>query len=70
MRIKEENARRIIQIARQVKTTNWSKNDLLIVLKKLKNRKCRDPGGVINEIYKPNLIGFDLQEALLDLFNQ
>ena len=70
MRIKEENARRVIQIARQVKTTNWSKNDLLIVLKKLKNGKCRDPGGIINEIFKPNLIGSDLQEALLDLFNQ
>ena len=51
MNIKEENARRIIQIARQMKTPNWSKGELLKVLKSLKSGKCRDPGGLINEIF-------------------
>ena len=69
MKLKEENARRIIQIARQVKTPNWSKSELLKVLKSLKSGKCRDPGGLINEIFKPDVLGSDLQEALLDLLN-
>ena len=38
-------------------------------MSKLKSGKCRDPGGLINEIFKPGVIGTDLQEALLDLFN-
>ena len=69
MKLKEENARRIIQIARQVKTPNWSKSELLKVLKSLKSGKCRDPGGLINEIFKPDVLGSVLQEALLDLLN-
>ena len=69
MKIKEENSLRLIEIARGVKTQNWSKEDLSKVLSKLKNGKCRDPGGIINEIFKPGVIGSDLQEALLDLFN-
>ena len=69
MRIKEENALRVIEIARQVKTVNWSQEDLTKVLRKLKSGKYRDPGGLINEIFKPGVIGCDLQEALLDLFN-
>ena len=28
-----------------------------------------DPGGMINELFKPGVIGYDLQEALLDLLN-
>ena len=40
------------------------------VLKSLKNNKCRDPAGLINEIFKPGVIGLDLQLALLDLFNK
>ena len=35
----------------------------------MKNNKCRDPSGVINEIFKPGVVGADLQIALLDLFN-
>ena len=69
MKLKEENAIRIINIARKVKTNNWSHKELSIVLSKLKNGKCRDPGGIINEIFKPGVIGCDLQEALLDLLN-
>ena len=34
MKIKEENSLRIIAIARQVKTLNWSQDDLTKVLKK------------------------------------
>ena len=69
MKIKEENARRIIDIAREVKTPPWTAKELSTVLKSLKNNKCRDPNSMINEIFKPGVIGTDLQIALLDLFN-
>ena len=69
MEMKPENARRIINLARKVKTPPWSREELSKVLKLLKNNKCRDPSGLLNEIFKPGVIGADLQIALLDLFN-
>ena len=69
MNIKEENARRIINIAREVKTPSWTAEELSRVLKSLKSNKCCDPNSLINELFKPGVIGSDLQIALLDLFN-
>ena len=69
MKIKEENAQRIINLAREVKTPPWTQAELQKVLKSLKSNKCRDPNGMINEIFMPRVIGEDLQIALLDLFN-
>ena len=39
------------------------------VLKGLKNNKTRDPHGLINEIFKPGVLGKDLKMAILNLFN-
>ena len=69
MEIKEGNAQRIINIAKEVKTPPWTQAELQKVLKSLKSNKCRDPNGMINEIFMPGVIGVDLQIALLDLFN-
>ena len=69
MKIKEENAKRIICLSREIKTLPWTSEELHKVLKSLKNDKCRDPYGMINELFKPGVIGSDLQIALLDLFN-
>ena len=69
MKIKEENAKRIINIAKEIKTLPWTSEELSRVLKSLKNNKCRDPNGMINELFKPCVIRADLQIALLDLFN-
>ena len=70
MKLKEENVRRILKTCRNVKTPPWTENELKIVLKSLKNQKCRDPAGLINEIFKPGVIGLDLQHSLLELFNK
>ena len=43
--------------------------DLEKILKKMKTNKTRDPHGLINEIFKPGVVGCDLKEAILDLFN-
>ena len=49
---------------------DWTLNDLNVVLKKLKNNKSRDPSGLINEIFKPGVIGQDLKLGMLKLFNK
>ena len=69
MKMKEDNARKVINIARQAKTPPWSMEEMKKVLKTLKNNKCRDPCGLINELFRPGVIGAHLQVALLDLFN-
>ena len=48
---------------------DWSIRNLSDALKSLKNNKTRDPNGFINELFKPPIIGKDLQQALLDLVN-
>ena len=43
--------------------------NLRAVLKGLKSNKARDPLGMANEIFKPNVIGEQLEFALLSLMN-
>ena len=51
------------------KSEDWQLEDLLKVLKHLKNNKSRDPDGYINEIFKPKVIGTNLRDGLLQLAN-
>ena len=51
------------------KSADWNLKDLRSTLKSLKNNKTRDPGGLINELFKPGVIGKDLEKALLNLVN-
>mgnify|MGYP003328820621 CR=1 FL=1 len=57
-------------IAKSQKTAPWTRNQLLKVLKTLKKIKARDPWGLANEIFKPEVAGDDLISALLKLVNQ
>jgi hypothetical protein len=50
-------------------TSDWSESDLIHTLKSLNNNKSCDPGGLINEIFKPPVIGGDLIDSLLKLIN-
>ena len=43
------------------KTPDWTLDDLEVVLKGLKNKKCRDPLGYINEIFKSDVCGDNLK---------
>jgi hypothetical protein len=52
------------------KSPPWSSDELLRVIKKLKTNKTRDPMGLINEIFKPRIIGQDLFSALQALINE
>ena len=51
------------------KTSEWSEADLDGALKTLKSNKSRDPAGLINDIFKPAVIGKDLKFALLNFLN-
>ena len=44
--------------------------DLEAVLKSLQTGKCRDPEGMIQDIFKEEVIGDDLKESLLMLLNK
>ena len=45
-------------------------SDLEGALSQLKNNKSRDPDGYINEIFKCEVIGQNLKESLLTMFNK
>ena len=48
----------------------WDKEDLRSVLKCLKKNKSRDPHNLINELFRPENIGSDLEYSLLLLLNK
>ena len=56
--------------AKENKTPDWNLIDLEEGLKNLKNNKAGDAVGYINELYKPEVIGSDLNLALLKLMNK
>ena len=45
-------------------------DDLDVVLKHLKKNKSRDPLGYANEIFRPEVAGDDLKQAILCLMNK
>ena len=52
------------------KTEPWKMENLNKVLKNLKNNKSRDPNEYANEIFKENVAGEDLKQAILKLMNR
>ena len=67
---KEELYDLLLEIAKHNKSPDWDMTDLDNVLKNLKNNKSRDPLGLANEIFKPNVVGDDLKLAILLMMNQ
>ena len=51
------------------KSQSWTPDNLCEALKSLKKNKTRDPCGLINELFKPPVMGEDLKGALLKLVN-
>ena len=51
------------------KSEPWTESNLNVVLKSLKKNKARDPHGLINDLFKPEVTGSDLSESLLSLMN-
>ena len=56
--------------ASRTKTTPWNMKEMDIAIRSMKNKKCRDPDGLINEILKKGVAGKDFKMSLLSLLNQ
>ena len=68
--LKEELCRRRLDYVKNKKTEPWTKEQLMKTLGSLKNNKSRDPSGLVNELFKPEVIGKDLFNSLLMMMNQ
>ena len=58
-----------MKLAEAKPSPEWTIEDLEKALSNLKNNKSRDFEGLINEIFKTNVIGSDLKYSLLKMFN-
>ena len=68
--LKELLWKKRLRRARNRKTHGWKACDLKKVLNGMKNNRCRDPQGLVNEIFKTTVAGVDMQKALLLLVNK
>ena len=59
-----------LKLASQTRSKLWTKSDLDEALRSLKTNRSRDPEGLINEIFKQKVIGSDLKDSLLIMFNK
>ena len=54
-----------LELYKKNKTPDWTKKDILEVLKGLKTKKSRDPNDYANEICNPKVAGEDLVQLFL-----
>ena len=52
------------------KSEEWTETQFMKILQELKKNKCRDPHGLVNEIFKPKNIGQDLFNSLFKLLKK
>ena len=67
---KETLCQKVLNLAKNIKTPPWEMKDLEKVLKDLKKQKSRDPMGLANDIFRPEVAGSDLKLAILKLMNR
>ena len=70
LQLQEELFKLRLELAKKKKTSPWTLSDLEDALNKLKDGKCRDPDGLIREIFKEDVIGEDLKVSMLTMFNK
>ena len=54
-----------LEVTKNIKSDNWSEEDLIKVIKSLKKNKSSDSQGLIYELFRPEIIGTDLFSSLL-----
>lgn len=59
-----------LNVSKLNKSCPWTMTNLELALKSLKNGKCRDPEGLIREIFKEEVIGDNLKKSMLILYNK
>ena len=68
--LKLEMFEKRLQLVKMNKSDPWDIETLRYVLKSLKKHKSRDPHNLINEPFRPEIIGSDLEYSLLLLLNK
>ena len=58
-----------LKIATRRKTPKWNLTNMISAIKSIKNNKCRDSEGLINELLKYKVAGKDFKLSLLSLLN-
>ena len=58
-----------LKLAKARTSSDWTKSDLLKVLKNLKVNKATDPVGLVSELFKPGVAGSDVVSSVLTLCN-
>ena len=58
------------KVCKNIKSKPWTNENLLRVLRSLKNNKSADSSGLIYELFKPEIIGSDLFTSLLMFCNK
>jgi hypothetical protein len=59
-----------LECAKLKRTAPWKMTDLESALKSLKIGKCRDPEGILREIFKEGILGHNLKQSMLMLYNK
>ena len=59
-----------LQIVTRRKSQPWKMNEMEKAIKAMKNKKCRDSTGLINELFKPGVAGSDFKLSLLLMLNK
>ena len=58
-----------MHLAESKESPEWTMKDIDEALKNLKNNKSRDYEGLINELFKKEVIGDDLKKSMLQMYN-
>ena len=68
--LKDELCYKRLEIAKTRKSEGWKIDQLRKTLIKLKSGKSRDPHGLVNELFKPEVSGNDFQTSFLMMANK
>ena len=63
-------ARLRLRIVKRRKSTHWEMKTMENAIRSMKNNKCRDASGLMNELLKPGVAGHDFKMSLLSLMNK
>ena len=59
-----------MQLAESTESPEWTKENWDETLKNLKNNKSRDYEGLINELFKKDVIGDHLKKSMLQMYTK
>ena len=68
--LKEKLCNKRLGFVRYVKSPHWNTKEVEVILKSLKNNRCRDPQGYMIEIFKNGIARDDLKKSKKHILNK